>query len=282
MINLKYFAIVLILMSPLLAFASYDHTKDEIKEFIVDEANRQGIEPALALAIAKVESDFDANALSHAGAKGVMQIMPATAEKVFGVSRYKLYDANINIVLGLRFIKQLLNTYNQRVDIALSHYNGGSAVKDKYGRLRVIPATKNYVHKVLKYQNQFQPIAKRLSLGQTSEKDGIKLTREQIAKKHRNLDDFYSFNLINKSKSIDSKTDVVRSTVKLSVEQESTYDKLEQLRALRVHNLMRNSHPRTSSTKTTSPQAIVNISMQPDKDFKDKRAKVLDWESILN
>ncbi|MGL1889915.1 MAG: lytic transglycosylase domain-containing protein [Reichenbachiella sp.] len=130
-----------------------------IQKLIINEATRQNLNPALALAIAKVESNFNPNALSHAGAKGVMQIMPKTAEQEFGVSRYRLYDAQTNVRLGIRFIKQLLHTYGQRIDIALSHYNGGSAVKDKYGNLSVIPATKKYVKKVLAAKLKFDHLA---------------------------------------------------------------------------------------------------------------------------
>ena len=118
-----------------------------VKSIIVQKAESQGLPVSLALAVARVESNFDPRALSHAGARGVMQIMPATAEKTLGVSRHQLYDPKVNIEAGIRFLKRLIDTYDGRIDIALSHYNGGSAVNQS-GRLRVIPATRRYVNKV--------------------------------------------------------------------------------------------------------------------------------------
>lgn len=136
--------------------ASYNSLSiSEIKTLIIEQANQQQVSPALALAIAKVESDFNPLATSSAGARGVMQIMPKTSERVFGVSRDRLYDAQTNIELGIQFIKQLLGRYDQRLDIALSHYNGGSAVKGENGHLHVIPHTQAYVNKVLGYYRQF-------------------------------------------------------------------------------------------------------------------------------
>ncbi|MDN4501389.1 lytic transglycosylase domain-containing protein [Alteromonadaceae bacterium BrNp21-10] len=130
-------------------------TSSQIKQQLISESIEQGLDPALALAIAKVESDFNADVVSHAGAIGVMQIMPATAEQVFGVSRYRLTHPQTNIRLGVQYIKQLLANYDNRLDIALSHYNGGSAVRSKGGSLQVIPATQGYVNKVMHYKKQF-------------------------------------------------------------------------------------------------------------------------------
>jgi hypothetical protein len=141
---------------PLSAAAQTNDKISMIQDIVIEEANEYGVDPALALAIAKVESNFDPRARSHAGARGVMQIMPKTAQQVFGVSPRLLYNARVNIRLGVRFIKQLLDKYDQDIDIALSHYNGGSAVKDKMGRLRVIPATSQYVDKVQAARLRFQ------------------------------------------------------------------------------------------------------------------------------
>ncbi|MDU0356397.1 lytic transglycosylase domain-containing protein [Paraglaciecola aquimarina] len=137
------------------ALASFSYDPQEIQAKVIDEAIRQNISPSLALAIAKVESDFNPQALSHAGAKGVMQIMPRTAEQGFGVNRQRLFDPAVNIEIGIKFIKQLLERYDGRLDIALSHYNGGSAVKDRFGKLSVIPATQQYVEKVMSAQQSF-------------------------------------------------------------------------------------------------------------------------------
>jgi hypothetical protein len=123
---------------------------------VVDEAVRQDFSPSLALAIAHVESNFNPRATSHAGARGVMQIMPATGRGEFGLRAAQLYDRDTNIRTGIKFMKQLINTYDGRVDIALSHYNGGSRVRGKYGRLSIIPATRGYVTKVQSKARDYQ------------------------------------------------------------------------------------------------------------------------------
>lgn len=129
--------------------------KQSVMHIVVDEAERLGLDPALALAVADVESGFRTHAESHAGARGVMQIMPATAWDEFGIAPSRLYDARTNVATGVRFLKQLLDRYD-RLDIALSHYNGGSAVRSRSGYLRVIPATRGYVNKVIGKMGQYR------------------------------------------------------------------------------------------------------------------------------
>lgn len=125
-------------------------SKAEIKRIVVQEAMRsQSVAPALALAVAEVESDFRADAESHAGARGVMQLMPKTAKGEFGVEADELWEPRLNIQLGIAFLDELLDRYDGRLSLALSHYNGGSAVR-RGGVARVIPATRGYVRRVLK------------------------------------------------------------------------------------------------------------------------------------
>ncbi|WP_057831414.1 lytic transglycosylase domain-containing protein [Colwellia sp. TT2012] len=231
-----------------------------IQQLLVDEANRQGIDPALALAMAEVESNFNPKALSKAGAKGVMQIMPATAQKVFGISSEQLYDEKINIHLGIRFIKQLLTRYNQRLDIALSHYNGGSAVQDKWGRLRVIPATKRYVNKVLSAREKYNYKAYQLSIG---DYHSALTTTNHITKPKKHY---------------------LAATA-----EQSLYQKVEKLRTLRLHNIMRNTQGKSSAvnktphvyTSITQKNKVKNIqkTLFP---LSEKRKKVLSWEAIYN
>jgi soluble lytic murein transglycosylase-like protein len=67
----------------------------------------------LALAVAKVESNFDDNALSSAGARGVMQIMPKTARDEFGVQKDELWDAALNIQIGIDYLELLYDRYGK-------------------------------------------------------------------------------------------------------------------------------------------------------------------------
>ena len=126
-----------------------------IMRLVAGEARDLGVPVALALAIAHAESDFDPYARSHKGARGVMQIMPATARGEYGIAAHLLWNPRINVRLGLHFMKRLLNRYRGRVDLALSYYNGGSAVGD-LPRARVIPATRKYVRKVQSLRREYR------------------------------------------------------------------------------------------------------------------------------
>jgi soluble lytic murein transglycosylase-like protein len=122
---------------------------DRIEQTIINESLKTThVRPSLALAVAKTESDFRPHVVSHAGAVGIMQIMPATAFGLYKIKRAELFNPQINIRVGVRFLDHLIKKYNGRIDLALSHYNGGSAVM-KNGNARVLPYTRNYVTRVL-------------------------------------------------------------------------------------------------------------------------------------
>jgi soluble lytic murein transglycosylase-like protein len=110
------------------------------------EARRTGLEPALLYAVAKVESDFRPQVVSSAGARGVMQIMPATARGVFGVDPDRLFDAATNIQLGARFLAKLIDRYGG-VAPALSHYYSGR-VRETAGGYAPHPIALAYVARV--------------------------------------------------------------------------------------------------------------------------------------
>jgi soluble lytic murein transglycosylase-like protein len=126
-----------------------------IKSLVLQEARRMNVPPALALAVAHAESNFNARAISHKGARGVMQIMPATARGEYGLEPGQLWNPRLNIRLGLHFLKRLLRKYRGRQDLALSYYNGGSAV-GKWPNARVIPSTSRYVAKVRRLQSWYR------------------------------------------------------------------------------------------------------------------------------
>lgn len=137
-----------LLVATMLAAASpLTEAQRPVARMVVATALEVGVAPHLALAIARTESNFDPAAVSHRGAIGVMQLMPATARGEFAVARHDLFDPQINIRTGLLFFRQLYDRYG-REDIALSHYNGGSSVDRGQGRYRVIPATREYVRTV--------------------------------------------------------------------------------------------------------------------------------------
>jgi hypothetical protein len=131
-------------------------TKSWLKQMIVQEATMTtNVTPSVALAVAKIESGFQPHVVSSAGAIGVMQIMPRTGRDLFGLSRAELFDPTINIRAGVTFLDQLIDRYEGRVDLALSHYNGGSRVTAG-PQPKIIPVTRGYVIKVLAMAQAYQ------------------------------------------------------------------------------------------------------------------------------
>ena len=122
---------------------------DRIEQTIISESLKTTyVHPSLALAVAETESSFRPHVVSHAGAVGIMQIMPATAFGLYNTGRAALFDPLTNIRIGVRSLDHLIKKYNGRIDLALSHYNGGSAVM-KNGSAKVLPYTRDYVRRVL-------------------------------------------------------------------------------------------------------------------------------------
>ena len=135
---------------------SDDFTKKDIKNLIIKNSKfTKYVSPSLGLAVAKMESNYNHKAVSSKGAIGVMQIMPLTAKKIYGIERYKLFNPVVNIKVGLHFLDHLIKKYRGRVDIALSHYNGGSAV-GVWPNVKIIPATHSYVIKVLNHSSELK------------------------------------------------------------------------------------------------------------------------------
>jgi len=125
-----------------------------VKRMVISEARRMRFPVALALAVADAESGFDAGARSRKGARGVMQIMPATSIGEYGIDPELLWRPGLNIRIGIHFLRRLIRRYGGRTDLALSYYNGGSAVGAP-GRARVLPATYGYVLKVRSLRRRY-------------------------------------------------------------------------------------------------------------------------------
>lgn len=103
---------------------------------------------ALLKAVGKAESGFDPSAVSSAGAQGVMQLMPATAQAL-GVT--DSFDARSNIFGGAKYISNLLRQYDGDIDLTLAAYNAGSGNVAKYGGVPPFEETRNYIQKVRSY-----------------------------------------------------------------------------------------------------------------------------------
>lgn len=123
---------------------------ENLNSIFEEAAATYGVSKNLLTAIAKAESGFNAGAVSHAGAVGIMQLMPGTAASL-GVSNS--YDPRENIMGGAKLISQLLIKYNGNTSLALAAYNAGSGNVDKYGGIPPFTETQNYVKKVLSYMS---------------------------------------------------------------------------------------------------------------------------------
>jgi soluble lytic murein transglycosylase-like protein len=107
-----------------------------------------GVDPYLIYCLMSQESSFIASATSYKGAQGLMQLMPGTAAR-YGVTNP--YDVAQNIKGGTRYLKDLLQMFNGRVDLALAGYNAGEGAVMKYGySIPPYTETRNYVRLILK------------------------------------------------------------------------------------------------------------------------------------
>jgi soluble lytic murein transglycosylase-like protein len=115
---------------------------------LVDAAARQHqVEPKLIRSVIEQESAFHACAISSKGAKGLMQLMPATIDQ-FKVD--DAFDPRQNIEAGATYLRQLLDKYKGDLKLTLAAYNSGPATVDKTGTIPDIKETRDYVEGVMK------------------------------------------------------------------------------------------------------------------------------------
>jgi soluble lytic murein transglycosylase-like protein len=118
----------------------------DLDRIILRAGGRHGIDPRFIHAVIWQESKYKPTALSHAGAQGLMQLMPATARR-FGCT--DPHDMTANVDAGTKYLSWLLKRFNGDVKLALAGYNAGEGAVDKYNGVPPYNETQNYVRKIV-------------------------------------------------------------------------------------------------------------------------------------
>ena len=121
---------------------------DQYDHVITEASKKHGISFSLLKALIKTESDFNPWAVSSAGARGLMQLMP---ENIKTLKIKNPFDPRENIMGGARYLKQLINRFGGKLPLALAAYNAGPGVVEQYRRVPPFKETENFVQEVMKY-----------------------------------------------------------------------------------------------------------------------------------
>jgi len=122
-------------------------------DLIAKASKKYNVESALIKAVIKAESNFNHMAVSRKGAKGLMQLMPATASSLHVQDSF--HPEN-NIEGGVKYLRYLLKYFNGSLHLALAAYNAGENAVIRYGGIPPYRETQTYVHRVLSYLDRYR------------------------------------------------------------------------------------------------------------------------------
>ena len=125
---------------------SFKNSRENIESLIEKYAQKNNLDPDFIKAVVKQESGFNPDAKSKCGAMGLMQLMPQTAK---GLGVVDAFDPEQNIEGGVKYLKSMLNRFNNDPKLALAAYNAGPAAVQKYGDIPPYKETQNYVKNIL-------------------------------------------------------------------------------------------------------------------------------------
>ena len=127
--------------------------KEEIDKLIEEYSAKNNLDGDFVKSVVRHESGFNANATSKCGAMGLMQLMPATAESL-GVTN--AYDAEQNIAGGTKYLKGLMDRFDNNKELALAAYNAGPNAVKKYSGIPPYKETQNYVKNIMKTYDNYK------------------------------------------------------------------------------------------------------------------------------
>ena len=125
--------------------------KTNVDEIVETFANKYGIDSDFIKAIIKQESGFNPNATSKKGAMGLMQLMPKTAQALGVINAYNPWE---NIEGGVKYLKGLMDRFNNNHELALAAYNAGPTAVKKYGGIPPYKETQKYVNAIMNTYNK--------------------------------------------------------------------------------------------------------------------------------
>ena len=118
-------------------------------EFIFEVSKRRNVNPDLVVAIVRAESAFDSQAVSHKGARGLMQLMPSTSRRL-GFPPEELFDAEINIEAGVSYLEILIDRYDD-LPLVLAAYNAGETAVRRHNGVPPFRETQEYIRRVYSF-----------------------------------------------------------------------------------------------------------------------------------
>ena|SRR5437773_1241679 len=119
----------------------------QYRDLIRTASARHGVDARVVNAVIQVESAYHSRAVSPKGARGLMQLMPATGRQYGALD---LFDPKVNLEAGIQHLKKLLTRYDLDLPLALAAYNAGEAAVDRFGGIPPFRETQDYVTRILR------------------------------------------------------------------------------------------------------------------------------------